>query len=62
MEVLAASSPTVIPDGRLAATLDGEIARVLPRQPRTVRDTGLEPRFLTALLVKTISTCSMRAG
>jgi energy-coupling factor transporter ATP-binding protein EcfA2 len=41
-------------DGRLPGAPDGEIAPVLPRQARTVRDTGLEPRLLTALVVKTM--------
>lgn len=31
-----------------------EIAPILPRQPRTVRDTGLEPRFITDLVLKAI--------
>jgi hypothetical protein len=41
-------------DGRLPGAPDGEVAPVLPRQARTVRDTGLEPRLLTALVVKTM--------
>jgi hypothetical protein len=31
-----------------------EIAPILPRQAKTVRDTGLEPRFVTDLVLKTI--------
>jgi len=31
-----------------------DIAPILPRQAKTVRDTGLEPRFLTDLVLKTI--------
>ncbi len=60
MEVLTPSMPAV-PDaqlGRLSAApgdaLEIEHAPVLPRQPRSVRDTGLEPRFVTALVVKTM--------
>jgi len=40
-----------------AAAADGDIAAVLPRQPRTVRDTGLDPRLVTGLVLK-----SMHAG
>ncbi|VXC18958.1 ATP-binding protein [Massilia sp. 9I] len=54
MEVLSASSPPAAYDERFAAAPDGEVAAVLPRQARTVRDTGLESRFLTALVVKTM--------
>ena len=31
-----------------------EIAAILPRQPRTVSDTGLDPRLLSALVLKTL--------
>ncbi|OON59540.1 hypothetical protein B0920_24530 [Massilia sp. KIM] len=41
----------------LASPPDPEVLPVLPRQARTVRDTGLEPRFVTALVVK-----AMHAG
>jgi energy-coupling factor transporter ATP-binding protein EcfA2 len=55
MEALSASTPVVL-DGHPAAALhdaiETERVPVLPRQPRTVRDTGLEPRFVTALVVK----------
>jgi len=44
------------PGGQLAPA-DGDAAPVLPRQARTLRDTGLEPRFVTALVVK-----AMHAG
>lgn len=60
MEVLSASTPPASPDaqfGRLAApgsALEAEHAPVLPRQPRTVRDTGLEARFVTGLVIKTM--------
>ena len=33
---------------------DGDVAAVLPRQPRTVRDTGLDARLVTALVIKTL--------
>lgn len=55
MEALSASTSVVL-DGHPAAALhdaiETERVPVLPRQPRTVRDTGLEPRFVTALVVK----------
>lgn len=54
MEVLSASPPTASLDGRLAAAPGGDVTPVLPRQARTVRDTGLDPRFLTALVIKTM--------
>ena len=56
MEVLSASSPGTGFDGRQAGSPDGEVAAVLPRQARTVRDTGLEPRIVTALVLKTMHT------
>ncbi|MGI4842969.1 MAG: ATP-binding protein [Janthinobacterium lividum] len=55
MEALSASTPAV-PCGHPAAAshdaFESERVPVLPRQPRTLRDTGLEPRFVTALVVK----------
>ncbi|MCC2955089.1 ATP-binding protein [Massilia sp. IC2-477] len=56
MEVLSACSPPAVPEGRLAngGGPDSEPGPILPRQPRTVRDTGLEPRFVIALVVKTL--------
>ena len=33
---------------------DGDVAAVLPRQPRTVRDTGLDARLVTGLVIKTL--------
>ena len=35
-----------------APDADGDVAAVLPRQPRTVRDTGLDPRLVTGLVLK----------
>lgn len=43
---LALSAPVLDADGNPAA--------VLPRQPRTVRDTGLDARLVTALVIKTL--------
>jgi len=53
MEVLSASTPAGL-DGRLAVPADGDVTAILPRQARTVRDTGIEPRVLAALVVKTM--------
>ncbi|HEX9173258.1 MAG TPA: ATP-binding protein [Telluria sp.] len=39
---------------RPAAAGDLEMAAILPRQAKTVRDTGLEPRLVSELVVKTI--------
>lgn len=39
--------------GALAAA-EGDLAAVLPRQPRTVRDTGLDERLVTGLVVKAL--------
>lgn len=36
---------------------DPAIAAILPRQAKSVRDTGLEPRLITELLVKTLHAC-----
>ncbi|QOY94709.1 ATP-binding protein [Massilia sp. UMI-21] len=58
MEVLSAPLLPAVSEGPLAAAPGGglteEPAPILPRQPRTVRDTGLDPRFATALLIKTL--------
>ena len=56
--VLSAAAPTG-PDAALSLSApgfdaDGNLAAVLPRQPRTVRDTGLDARLVTALVVKTL--------
>lgn len=37
-----------------AGEADGDLAAVLPRQPRTVRDTGLDPRLVTGLVLKSL--------
>ncbi len=54
MEVLSASTPGIGFDGRQAGPPGVDVAAILPRQTRTVRDTGLEPRFITALVLKTM--------
>ena len=59
MEVFLPSMPPELSVGHRSTGLDGsfegERAPILPRQPRTVRDTGLEPRLLTALAIKTMA-------
>lgn len=37
-----------------AAPIEADIVPILPRQAKTVRDTGLEPRFITDLVLKAI--------
>jgi energy-coupling factor transporter ATP-binding protein EcfA2 len=54
-ETLSTSSTATAPRAAQAAPLDApEIAPILPRQAKTVRDTGLEPRFVTDLVLKAI--------
>ncbi|QNA98033.1 ATP-binding protein [Massilia sp. Se16.2.3] len=36
------------------ASADPEVTAILPRQPKTVSDTGLEPRLVCALVLKTL--------
>lgn len=57
IDTLSTSSPAAIL--RAAPTTpstsgDADIAPILPRQAKTVRDTGLEPRFVTDLVLKAI--------
>jgi len=60
MQALSAAVPIAVQDVRtpgavsLHAVEDGDPAAILPRQARTVRDTGLEPRFVTALVLKAL--------
>ncbi|WP_288378495.1 ATP-binding protein [uncultured Massilia sp.] len=54
MEALSASPPAIARGGALDAAGGIGAAPVLPRQARTVRDTGLEPRVVTALVLKTM--------
>jgi energy-coupling factor transporter ATP-binding protein EcfA2 len=54
-ETLSTGSTATGPRTAQAAAAGGpEVAPVLPRQAKTVRDTGLEPRFVTDLVLKTI--------
>jgi len=54
-ETLSSGSTATVPRAFQAAAPDApEIAPILPRQAKTVRDTGLEPRFATELVLKAI--------
>jgi energy-coupling factor transporter ATP-binding protein EcfA2 len=54
-ETLSTGSTATVPRAAPAASQDvPEIAPILPRQAKTVRDTGLEPRFVTDLVLKAI--------
>ncbi len=54
-ETLAFAAPGTA-SGPVTSALPGEleVAAILPRQPRTVSDTGLEPRLVCALVLKTL--------
>ncbi len=55
MEVFSPPGPYAACDARQASPASGpeaEPAPILPRQPRSIRDTGLEARLVTALTVK----------
>lgn len=54
MQALSAAVPAAAQDLRAPGVADGDPIAVLPRQARTVRDTGLDPRFVAALVVKTL--------
>ena len=60
MQALSAVAPAAAQDARALGTAaapgvaHGDPAAVLPRQARTVRDTGLDPRFVTGLVLKTL--------
>lgn len=55
LETLSTGSIATAPRAAPMAAPDlPEIAPILPRQPKTVRDTGLEPRFVTDLVLKAI--------
>lgn len=54
MEAMSASPPVTGHASSVEAAGGLEPVPVLPRQARTVRDTGLEPRFVTALVLKTM--------
>ena len=54
IESLSTGSTAAAPAVPAAPEASAEIATILPRQARTVRDTGLEPRFVTDLVLKAI--------
>jgi energy-coupling factor transporter ATP-binding protein EcfA2 len=55
LETLSTGSIATAPRAAHMAAPDApDIAPILPRQPKTVRDTGLEPRFVTDLVLKAI--------
>jgi hypothetical protein len=54
-ETLSFAAPgTAFHTAPLPAPGELEVAAILPRQPRSVSDTGLEPRLLCALVLKTL--------
>jgi energy-coupling factor transporter ATP-binding protein EcfA2 len=54
-ETLSTGSTATAPRAAQSVPASGpEIAPLLPRQAKTVRDTGLEPRFVTDLVLKAI--------
>jgi hypothetical protein len=54
-ETLSTGSTATVPRAFQSAAPDApEIAPILPRQAKTVRDTGLEPRFVTDMVLKAI--------
>lgn len=57
IDTLSTSNPATTPRAASMAspmTGDTDIAPILPRQAKSVRDTGLEPRFVTDLVLKAI--------
>ena len=56
MEVSSAGAAAAAHDVQASASAatEGDLAAVLPRQPRTVRDTGLDERLVTALVLKAL--------
>jgi energy-coupling factor transporter ATP-binding protein EcfA2 len=55
IETLSTGSTATLPHAAQAVSPVGpDIVPILPRQAKTVRDTGLEPRFLTDLVLKAI--------
>lgn len=59
IDTLSTGSSAAAPRAAQAAPIapaGPDIAPILPRQAKTVRDTGLEPRFVTDLVLKAIQT------
>ena len=54
LQALSAAAPVAAQGLPAPDAPDGDPAAVLPRQPRSVRDTGLDPRFVNALVVKAL--------
>jgi energy-coupling factor transporter ATP-binding protein EcfA2 len=52
--ILASAATSDLRSPRKAAPGEPELAAILPRQATTVRDTGLEPRLVTELVLKAI--------
>jgi energy-coupling factor transporter ATP-binding protein EcfA2 len=53
-ETLSTDTTATAPRAALAMPAGPDINPILPRQAKTVRDTGLEPRFVTDLVLKAI--------
>jgi energy-coupling factor transporter ATP-binding protein EcfA2 len=53
-ETLSTDTTATAPRAALAMQAGPDINPILPRQAKTVRDTGLEPRFVTDLVLKAI--------
>jgi predicted ATPase with chaperone activity len=54
IETLSTGSSTTASQAVSAASGSADMTPILPRQAKTVRDTGLEPRFVTDLVLKAI--------
>jgi energy-coupling factor transporter ATP-binding protein EcfA2 len=54
IDTLSTGSIATLPDLAPTSAFGTDIAPILPRQAKTVRDTGLEPRFLSDLVLKAI--------
>src|SRR6476469_8888861 len=53
-DTLSTGSTVAAPSAAQPMPAGSDIAPILPRQAKTVRDTGLEPRFVTDLVLKAI--------
>src|SRR5438445_166440 len=56
IETLSTGNAALAPLAAQAAS-GGDMVPILPRQAKTVRDTGLEPRFIADLVLKAIQAC-----